>query len=251
VPGVEQDPLSAVGLVSYSDEERRTLSILGTCTAFRQPHVALTAAHILQRVSNDRRVRIDYPRRGHMQPVTKIERHPDADIALLVSPPDGDDDLKGYPPGAFSNFVANWGLGEEFMAYGFPVEGPSRSPGEQEPTPRLFLGHFQRFFEFDSPAGYHYVAGELNIPAPAGLSGGPLFRPGAPSLLTGIVTANIESYSTLDWVEESSADGTTRVEAHHAVIRYGLAVMLSQLEEWLDAHVSHREGTAWRPGPTG
>lgn len=182
-----------------------------------------------------------------MQRITGVILHTEADLAILESPPDDDDDMKGYPPGAFTNFVGNWSLGEEFMAYGFPMEGPSREPSVQTPTPRLFRGHYQRFFDFQSPGGYRYVAGEMSIPAPAGLSGGPIFRPGAPSLITGVVASNTESYSTLDWVEEVQAEGATRVEAHHRVVSYGAAVILSPLEGWLDAKVPHRKGTPWNP----
>lgn len=243
---MERDPLSCVGLVSYLDEATRKLSILGTCAAFRQPHIALTAAHVVRAATKPTRVKIDYPRRGLMRPVRDVLFHSEADVAILLSPPDEDDDFEGYPPGAFSNFVANWSLGEDVYAYGFPVEGPSTDPRGQAPTPRLFKGHYQRFFEFESPGRHTYVAGELNIPAPAGLSGGPVFRPGAPSLLTGIVTTNSESYSTLDWQEESYGE-VTRVEAHHRFISYGIVAMLSPLEAWLDEHIPHRKGTAWNP----
>jgi hypothetical protein len=244
---VEPDPLSCVGLLVYLDEETMSQSILGTCAAFRQPHVALTAAHTLSAVKKPTRIRIEYPRRGLFYRVTNVKMHNSADLAILFSPSDEVDDLRGPPPGAFSNFVANWGLGEDFYAYGFPIEGPGRSPVGQTPTPRLFKGSYQRFFEFDAPGGYRYLAGELSIPAPAGLSGGPLFRPEAPSLLTGIVTMNTEAYSTEDWYEETTGEGTARVEAHHRVIRYGVGVMLSPLSDWLDEFVQHRVGTAWNP----
>jgi len=86
----------------------------------------------------------------------------------------------------------------------------------------------------------------LNIAAPAGLSGGPVLRPGAPSLLTGVVTTNSESYSTLDWQEETSGE-VTRIEAHHRVISYGIVVMLSVIEDWLNEYIPHRQGTPWNP----
>jgi hypothetical protein len=137
-------------------------------------------------------------------------------------------------------------LGEDAYAYGYPIEGPKTDPRQQVRTPRLFKGHYQRYFQFNSPAGYKYVGGELNIAAPAGLSGGPVFRPEAASMLTGIVTTNAESYSTLDWLEEVR-DDVTHIEAHHRVISYGIVAMLSPIEEWLDEHVPHRKGTAWNP----
>jgi hypothetical protein len=244
---MEQDPLSCVGLLSYADPmDGGPISILGTCAAFRQPHIALTAAHVVRDVPKPTRIRIDYPRKAFMRGVREVLFHPDADVAILVSPPDTDDDFVGYPEGAFTNFVGNWSLGEDVYAYGFPVEGPGTDPQRQTPTPRLFKGHYQRFFNFESPGGYNYVAGELNIAAPAGVSGGPVFRPGAPSLLTGVVTTNSESYSTLDWREETSGE-VTRIEAHHRVISYGIVVMLSVIEDWLNEYIPHRQGTPWNP----
>lgn len=61
-----------------------------------------------------------------------------------------------------------------------------------------------------------------------------MFRPALMSVLTGIVAANFESYSTLHWTEETREDGTKRFEAHHRVIEYGIAVMLSNVQDWLD-----------------
>lgn len=87
------------------------------------------------------------------------------------------------------------------LAYGFPTEGPDPSSGAA-PVSRLFVGHYQRFSEYSSPPGYRYLAGEMSIPAPGGLSGGPVFRAEAPEMLTGMVTANHESYAITDSLEE-------------------------------------------------
>ena len=244
---MEQDPIACVGLVSYSDPESGgPISILGTCAAFRQPHIALTAAHVVKDVPKPTRIRINYPRTGLMRGIREVLLHPEADVAILLSRPNGDDDFHGYPEGAFTDFVPPSGLGEDVLAYGFPVEGPGTEPARPKPTPRLFKGHYQRFFEFDSPGGYSYGAGELSIPAPAGLSGGPAFRPEAPSFLTGIVTTNSESYSTLDWQEETRGE-VTRIESHHKVISYGIVAILSLVHDWLDEHIPHRKGTPWNP----
>ena len=121
---MERDPLSCVGLVSYLDESAGSRSILGTCAAFRQPHIALTAAHTVREIVKPTRVRIDYPRRALTRTVSRVALHPSADLALLVSPPDESDAFEGYREGAFSNFVGNWSLGEDLFAYGFPLEGP-------------------------------------------------------------------------------------------------------------------------------
>src|SRR5436305_455579 len=68
----------------------------------------------------------------------------------------------------FWGAVATHGLGEDFVAYGYP-ESIFGSDARQ-PTPRLFKGHYQRFLHYRSFMGYHYDAGELSIGVPAGLS---------------------------------------------------------------------------------
>lgn len=68
--------------------------------------------------------------------------------------------------------VSNLSIGEDFFAYGFPEDllfGSGGSPA------RLFTGHYQRFFDFDSPHHHRYVAGEMSVPCPAELSGGHCF----------------------------------------------------------------------------
>jgi hypothetical protein len=64
------------------------------------------------------------------------------------------DQTDGYPARAFWNFVSNYSVGEEFMAYGFPVEGPDPVPEPSMTVPRLFRGHYQRFLEHSSHLGY-------------------------------------------------------------------------------------------------
>ena len=67
------------------------------------------------------------------------------------------------------------------MTCGFPTEGPfDEAPAIPIPVPRLFLGYYQRFFKYPETSRNRYLAGEMSIPAPGGLSGSPLFRPYAP-----------------------------------------------------------------------
>lgn len=74
----------------------------------------------------------------------------------------------------------------------------------------------------------------MSIPSPAGLSGGPLFRPGAQSLVTGLAAENFDSATTLDAHEEVSEErGTVRTQ-YQRVISYGLAVMLDPLNNWFE-----------------
>ena len=69
----------------------------------------------------------------------------------------------------------------------------------------------------------------------------------APQMLTGIVAANIESYTIADSFEEVvSPNHTTRYETRR-VISYGAAVVLSELESWLNENIPFRVGTPWRP----
>jgi hypothetical protein len=136
----------------------------------------------------------------------------------------------------FWGAVGNYSLGEQFHAFGYPEDVAADVPG---PTPRLFTGHFQRFFDYHSFAGFRYPAGELSLPAPAGLSGGPLFRPGAPQMVTGLVAENFESRTTLESVEEVSGGGERTIHTTARVISYGVAVMLAPLGEWLTEHVPH------------
>jgi hypothetical protein len=227
------DPLTATGLLVYSDpKSNEGPSSLGTSAMFRRPTFALTAAHCVRDIPKPRRIRIEYPRLGYFVRVSDIQIHPQADLAVIVSP---EEELhpKLPPMDPFRLTAGNWGLGKEFAAYGYPTEGPSPTSTSDVPTPRLFLGHYQRFFQY-SDVRYNYVAGELSIPAPAGLSGGPLFNPGGPMVLTGIVAGNVEAYSTLSWREEVREGGVERIEMHHRVIEYGIAVMLSSVQDWLD-----------------
>lgn len=235
------NPLEATGLVISVRDHRDSYE--GTCFAFRQPHVVLTAAHCIPDEASE--LWVDFPVQQTRRMVVDIVQHPSVDVAIMVTSRRDDDDGMGYSAGAFWNCVGNVSLGEEFMAYGFPTEGPYHEA--DAPTPRLFVGHYQRFLRFDR-FRTSYFAGEMSMPAPAGLSGGPVFRPGAPQMVTGLVTTNLETYSLRDLIDEVDADGVrTRVESHQ-VIRYGLAAMLSEVEPWLDEHIPHRLGTAYRPG---
>ena len=118
--------------------------------------------------------------------------------------------LAGEEPTAVEPFwdsVASQGLGDDYAAFGYPEDVAADTPG---PTPRLFTGHFQRFFDHSSYAGYNYRAGEMSLPAPAGLSGGPVFRRQAPVMVMGLVAENFESSTTLHAVEEITEEGRER-----------------------------------------
>jgi hypothetical protein len=150
----------------------------------------------------------------------RLIRHGSADICIVRLP-----NFDREPAEPFWGVVGNYTLGEEFHAFGWPEE----ILGDTRPTPRLFTGHFQRFIpKHRSHLGFRYRAGELSIPCPGGLSGGPLFRPEAPQMLTGMVTENLEAWTLLDSVEEVQDNGRLYKLESRRVLTYGLALMLDQ-----------------------
>jgi hypothetical protein len=168
-------------------------------------------------------------------PVVSAEHHPHADLSVLKI----DTAALGYKAywQPFWNFVSNWSMGEEFMAYGYPVDTLDDET-EPRPKPRLFRGHYQRFWFHQAGPKFSYLAGELSFTAPSGLSGGPVFRQGAPQMVTGMVTANIDSTTYSDEVEEKKQDGkTVEKTVLKRIVSYGVAVMLSEVGPWLDERI--------------
>ena len=204
---------------------------LGSCFAFRQPTHFLTAAHCVSGFSANE-ISVQAYHRINATPVSKIHEHPDADLAIL--------ELAAAPDEFTQPFWSGGGgpacLGLNFIAYGFPesiFDEKSRTP-----TPRLFKGHFQRTFWYPSPLGFKYEAGELSIPCPAGLSGGPIFRQRAHQVVLGVVTENLESMKVLESEEEKHHDGQVERNVYRSVINYGVCVLLNDpVMTWLDAHV--------------
>jgi hypothetical protein len=225
------DPLEAVGLVVMGAD------VYGSCFRFRSEDHILTAKHCLPSTGN---AVAYFPRSQRSQPIVRVEGHPTADIAVMATEKQITDNGSRYPTSAFWDLVSNWGLGEEFMAYGYPTEGPSPEAVAGTPVPRLFTGHYQRFFDYASPSGDRYLVGEMSIPAPAGLSGSPLFRPGAHVMVTGLVTTNLESYAVTDSIVEVSDSGKEYREQARKVISYGLALTLSGVSDWLEEVLPRR-----------
>lgn len=199
----------------------------GTCAALARRHMALTASHCLP-TDEGISAYVILPGNGAPRPVLRTERHPTADLAVLISAP-RDEELDSQ---VFSDVDDTLEEGGDFRAFGYPVEGVG------QPVGRLYKGHFQRYFGYTDVRDREYFAGEMSIPAPAGLSGGPVSRRSAPNLLTAIVTTNVESYVLLDAVEEVEKDGKTlRVESRR-VVTYGIAAMLHGVRDWLKGIVS-------------
>lgn len=208
------------------------LTFLGTCFAFRHRNYFLCAEHCVRGRAIDRLV-VASPFEAVFSPVQVILSHAQADVAIVKLANEG---LGATEP--FWGFVGNYGLGEEFMTYGFPED--SRGPNQGTPTARLFRGYYQRFLDHRSHIGYAYVAGELSIACPGGLSGGPLFRPGAPPMITGIVTENLEATTLLDSEEKILDNGVHHHDHYRRVINYGVALMLDRVGEWIDQNVPPR-----------
>lgn len=85
----------------------------------------------------------------------------------------------------------------------------------------------------------------MSVPAPGGLSGGPLFRRGAPQMVTGLVTTNYESYTINDSVEEVDDSGRIYRAESRKIISYGIALMLSTVKPWLVDVIPERDGLGW------
>jgi hypothetical protein len=228
------NPLNSVGVIGVVREaepgaRRVEVDDLGSCFTFRQPTTFLTARHC---VPEDLSVgRLIMPGAPDPIPFSKVEHHPHADLSMITIDPDN----LGYKPywEPFWNFAANFQVGEEFMAYGYPIDTVVAEE-DLGPAPRLFRGHYQRFWFHRAGTRFNYVAGELSVPAPAGLSGGPVFRPDALPIVTGMVTSNVESTTYTDEVVERTRNGSTERTILKRLVSYGVAVMLSELAPWLD-----------------
>jgi S1-C subfamily serine protease len=222
---------------------------LGSCFALRDSTTVLTAAHCIGDLDADE-LYVKLPgilvvpgigqEAEHVDGVLvrEVVRHPDADVALLRLR------VVEWVVEPFWRQLPIHGLGEDVMAYGYPENVRS---GDRSPTARLFKGYVQRVYRHDSHMGFRYTALELDFACPAGLSGGPVFRPGAPQMVLGLATENFESTTYLDAVEETSEDGaTTRRTQYQRVLSYGVAVSLESLEDWLDDHLPEFDSGAYR-----
>lgn len=230
------DPLRATGML-YADTGEADPAFLGSCFSLRDTTTVLTAAHcVAGHAHADLYVKpgwaIIVGEVGEPPPigfsVAEVIPHPVADVALVRL----EDARWGFEP--FWNALPIHGLGEDLYAYGYPENVRS---DERAPTARLFKGYVQRVFQQDSHMGYRYAALELDFACPAGLSGGPLFRPAAPQIVLGVATENFESTTFLDAVEETTGSGETRRTQYQRVLSYGVAASLASLDDWLNEYL--------------
>jgi hypothetical protein len=222
------NPIASVAALFHN---REPVAFLGTCFPFREPTCFLTAAHCIGALPASELV-VGLPINFEMGPlpVLSAERHPKADIALLriAHAPDGQ-------VSPFWNHASNYTYGEAFAAFGYPEDTFGPQPGV--PVARLFRGHIQRVLHYASPLGYEYDSAELSIGSPAGLSGGPVFRPDAPVVVIGLVTENLQSTTYLEAIEEVQENGAVYRREYQSVINYGMAVLLDRVGDWLDERV--------------
>jgi hypothetical protein len=219
-------PPNSTALV-FLKREGQPFEFLGTACAYRSGQHYLTAAHCVRELEPEALCLIA-PGEAELVWVESVATHPTADIALLIAKKDA--------PAAepFWMTMGEIDLGEQFTAFGYPEDVVGRTP---MPTPRCFVGHFQRFFSHESFMGYRYRAAELSISAPRGLSGGPVFRSGAQYVLHGVVAENVESATAKEAHEEEVRPGEKREIRVERVISYGVAVLVHPLAQWLDPQV--------------
>jgi hypothetical protein len=219
------EPLKHVTPIAALSEAGRW-NFAGTAFCFRAPEYLVTASHCIGDLPT---ARIGYAadQSTRIVPLMEVHRHPTADIAIMRIP-------EPSPFVPFWNFVGNYGLGEEFRTFGFPYE--DLRDGRKNLLPRWFHGYFQRVFDYEH-GPWKYSAAEINTPAPLGLSGAPLFRPGAEQMVTGVVTANFSSELVEDYYEEEDKKGGRTVHRTARITTYGVALLLQPLAEWLNAHL--------------
>lgn len=223
-------PRFATGPVYFAPPEG-AWEFSGTGAMYLRPYVILTAAHCVPNVA-DARFAFRSPMESFARTVEQVIRHPKIDLAALVISKDA-----AVPPnGVYSEIGHTLIDGGDFIAFGYPAE-------ENTNVPRMFKGHYQRHFQYQSPDGRAYFAAELSIPAPAGLSGGPVSNAHRPQVLDAIVTANHDSSLVIDSYEEEERDGTISRGKITRVVSYGIAAMLvpDDVQQWVHTVVANTD----------
>jgi V8-like Glu-specific endopeptidase len=86
-------------------------------------------------------------------------------------------------------------FGEDVWTWAYRSDG--RTPAGVAVTPRLLKGYITRPFKHSTPFGITNAL-ELDLPAPAGTSGAPVFR-GRTNRLMGLIYGEVETYSITDF----------------------------------------------------
>lgn len=204
-----------------------TWEFSGTGAMYLRSYVILTAAHCVPDVA-DAMFAFRSPMESFARVVEQVIRHPAIDLAALVI----SKETAAHQNGVYSEIGHQLVDGGDFIAFGYPAE-------EDTNVPRLFKGHYQRHFQYQAPDGRAYFAAELSVPAPAGLSGGPVSNAHRPQVLDAIVTANHDSSLVIDSFEEEERDGKVWRGKITRVVSYGIAAMLvpTDVQEWVNTVV--------------
>ena len=199
--------LEEAALLVFRNEGKDKLTHLGTAFRAHRPGLAVTAAHVVQ---GESALLVMGWHLGALTPVTDVHfsdekygRAPLGRVDLAVL------ELDGEPDGENVLNIAqevNWNLGDQIYSYGYPQHWyPAK--GQDEITPRLMVGHLQRFFTHEGTIGdvkWSYPAFEVGFPAFPCQSGSPVMLSAHPRHAIGMVTSSIE-YSTEQGSEKSSA----------------------------------------------
>ena len=222
------NPIFAIGLLHRGLPGKKRF--LGTCFSFRRRTRFLTAAHCIRGIPVEE-LWLTAPLHGvAVGQGLQVRFHPTIDLAVIRNPLF---QVPGREIDPFDVVAERPNFSEDIWAFGFPAEplGEDR----HEANERLFKGHIQRIL---SPhrglSGNEYEGAELSFSSPAGLSGGPIFRPRPPWDLLGIVTENIESKTYLEESEEVVFESRTEVTRYQRVVSYGVAASLGPAFDWLD-----------------
>jgi hypothetical protein len=189
--------------------DQQVMTFLGSCFACLSPHSFATAHHCISGLPTAEMFVVSaIP--PYMRRVTEIVSHTQADVSLVKVQPSVE--AEDHP--VFELATERPEIGDDFVTYGYP---PDVFGVAEDPAGRLFKGHFQRFMFFQPHWGaeYNYVAAELSIPCPEGLSGAPLYSAGMPLVAIGLITWNLRT-----------TIGDERIE-------YGVALRIPDIAEWL------------------
>jgi hypothetical protein len=223
------DPRGAIACLGQLPAEGK-FSFLGTCFSFRRPDRFLTAQHCVKGVAD---LVIISGNQGFQ--VAHVITHDKADAAILQV--DAGGKQLGEPFAKLGDPVR---LGEDFHASGFVSDlmPPSGTPGQRT---RAFRPYVQRTLLYDEQSPYRYLAAELSMACPAGLSGGPLFPYADPAfgVVTGLITTNVDvamAHEAFEEIEERTGN-ETKIVHYRRVITYGIALLLYGIREWLDEQI--------------
>jgi hypothetical protein len=166
----------------------------------------------------------------HPRRVLNAKRHPTADLTLLdVEPVITQQRL-------FTDVETDMAMrvGMDIAAWGYPTDEPTQKSLAEDA--RYFKGHVQGFrFAHHSHTGHVYMAAELSFPAPAGASGGAVFRHDLYPLVLGVITENYESYTGTTHEEiVHERDGEKERVRFRRVTTFALALWLIEFRDWLN-----------------